>query len=110
MQRPEALLVVHAELPLVVDPVQLSQVKIFVDSQLVLLRRALTVKHSKPIEAVTLPAARVAYLLTRVVKDAIAFKFTGKVELSFIAGSILEVKIAVGLIIEGVCLLNLASS
>ena len=65
-------------------------------------------KDSKPIEAVALPTARVANLPTGVVKDAIAFKFTGKVELPFIPGSILEVKMAVGLIIEGVGLSELS--
>ena len=70
------------------------------------LARRLVVKGPEAVNRIVLETT--TEFVPKVVKDAIVHEFTGKVELPFIAGSVLEVKMTVGLIIEGVGLFELS--
>lgn len=91
VQRPEALLVVHAELPLVVAPVGCPQIEAPVGCGFTRVLGVLVVEHSEAVEGVAFPAARVADFGVGVVEHAVSVEFALAVELALVLCAVGEV-------------------
>ena len=96
MQSTKSIFVIHPKLAFIVNPVQLRQIKGLIWGLLCWICGMFVVEHTEAVETVIFPTAWETDLSAGIVKHSVALKLSLRVELSFVPGSTLKIKVSIG--------------